>query len=151
MFEDSRIKVFTALVEEGSFTKAAKVLGISQPSVSQNIADIEKEVGALLFERKRGSVTLTANGRKFKEFADQINYWYKAASEEFKSNSADPVWLSGRPKKEFRIGIPGSYRCYLVPNGTDGADIDVEDNGNGTSVKVILKKAGSEDPANGLF
>ncbi len=151
MFEDYRITVFKALVAEGSFTKAARSLGISQPYVSQTIADIEKEVGAKLFDRNRSSVTLTSNGRKFKEFADQINYWYKAASEEFKSNSADPVWLSGRPKKEMRIGVAEGYRCYLVPNGSEDIDIDIEDTGDGTTVKVIQKAAGSKDPAAGLF
>ena len=57
MFEDSRIKVFLAVSEENSFTKAAKRLGISQPAVSQNIAEIEKAVGAKLFTRNRNSVT----------------------------------------------------------------------------------------------
>lgn len=151
MFEDSRIKVFMAVAEEHSFTLAAKSLGISQPAVSQNIAEIEKEIGALLFERKRGSVELTANGKRFMEFANQINYWYKAASEEFKSNSADPVWLSGRPKKEMRIGISDGFRCFLVPNGSEDLDIDIEDSPSGTSVKVIQKAAGSGDPAAGLF
>lgn len=151
MFEDSRIKIFTAVVEEGSFTLAAKSLGISQPAVSQNIAEIEKEIGTLLFERNRGSVTLTANGRHFLEFANQINYWYKAASEEFKSNSADPVWLSGRPKKELRIGIGEGFRCYLVPNGSEDLDIDIEGSASGTSIRVIQKSAGSGDPADGLF
>lgn len=151
MFEDSRIKVFMAVVEEGSFTLAAKSLGISQPAVSQNIAEIEKEVGTQLFERNRGSITLTSNGRKFLEFANQINYWYRAASEEFKSNSADPVWLSSRPKKEFRIGIDEGYRCYLLPNGSKDLDVEIEDSPAGTTVKVIQKVAGPGDPATGLF
>ena len=47
MFEDSRIKVFMAVAEEHSFTLAAKSLGISQPAVSQNIAEIEKEIQIL--------------------------------------------------------------------------------------------------------
>ncbi|MDO5442699.1 MAG: LysR family transcriptional regulator [Bacteroidia bacterium] len=151
MFEDSRIKVFMAVAEERSFTLAARSLGISQPAVSQNISEIEKAVGTPLFERARGSVSLTAAGRKFKEFAEQINYWYKAASDEFKNQSSDPVWLSGRPKKEFRIGVPEGYRCYLEPNGSEDLDIDIEDNNGRTSVKVIQKMAGSEDPATGLF
>ena len=40
--EDFRLKVFKAVVQEGSFTKAAKALGITQPAVSQNIAELEK-------------------------------------------------------------------------------------------------------------
>ena len=38
VFEDFRLKVFVTVVDEGSFTKAARVLDISQPAVSQNIS-----------------------------------------------------------------------------------------------------------------
>ena len=41
MFEDFRLKVFMAVAETGSFTKAAKSIGISQPAVSQNINALE--------------------------------------------------------------------------------------------------------------
>ena len=41
MMEDFRIKVFMAVVNEGSFTKAASSLGISQAAVSQNVAELE--------------------------------------------------------------------------------------------------------------
>ena len=40
MLEDFRLKVFMAVVQERSFTKAASVLGITQPAVSQNVADL---------------------------------------------------------------------------------------------------------------
>ena len=65
MLEDFRLKVFMAVVAERSFTKAASVLGITQPSVSQNIADLEKMTGRKLFDRQRGSVVLTAEGEVF--------------------------------------------------------------------------------------
>ncbi len=63
MIEDSRLKVFLAVAREGSFTIAARKLGISQPAVSQNIAELEKSLGVELFERSRGSVRLTSAGR----------------------------------------------------------------------------------------
>ena len=56
MLEDFRLKVFMAVVHERSFTKAASVLGITQPSVSQNIADLEKMTGRKLFDRQKGAV-----------------------------------------------------------------------------------------------
>ena len=53
MFEDFRLKVFMAVAETGSFTKAAKSIGISQPAVSQNINALEKEIGTpLILDRK---------------------------------------------------------------------------------------------------
>ena len=50
MFEDFRLNVFVAVAREGSFTKAAAALGVSQPAVSQNVADLEKSLGVKLFE-----------------------------------------------------------------------------------------------------
>lgn len=72
MFEDSRLKIFVAVAKEGSFTKAAAALGISQPSVSQNVADIEKATGMRLFERRRGEVVLTPQGEIFMKYAAEI-------------------------------------------------------------------------------
>ena len=151
MFEDSRINVFMAVCEEGSFTKAAKRLGISQPAVSQNISEIEKGIGARIFERNRNSVTLTEEGRLFKEFAGQILYWYKTASESFRSSSAERLARGERPRKDLRIGISDDYRCFLVSQGTDDVDIDIESHAKGMSVKVIQKEAESSDPASLFF
>ena len=131
MFEDSRINIFMAVCEEGSFTKAARRLGISQPAVSQNISEIEKGVGARIFERDRNSVTLTEEGRLFKDFAEQILYWYRIASESFRSSSAERLARGERPRKDLRIGISDDYRCFLVPQGTADVDIDIECMGKG--------------------
>lgn len=72
MFEDFRLKVFFAVVQEGSFTKAASVLGVSQPAVSQNVADLEKMSGVKLFDRQRGEVSLTPQGEVFMRYARNI-------------------------------------------------------------------------------
>ena len=151
MFEDSRINVFMAVCDEGSFTKAAKRLGISQPAVSQNISEIEKGVGARIFERNRNSVTLTDEGRLFKEFAEQILYWYKTASESFRSSSAERLARGERLRKDLRIGISDDYRCFLVPQGSEDVDIDIENTGRGMSVRVIQKEAESSDPSSLFF
>ena len=72
MLEDFRLKVFMAVVQERSFTKAASVLGITQPAVSQNIADLEKMTGRKLFDRQRGSVVLTAEGEVFLIYVQKL-------------------------------------------------------------------------------
>ena len=58
-----RLSSFLALVEEGSFTKAARRLGITQPSLSQQIRTLEAEVGGALLERLPRGVRLTPAGR----------------------------------------------------------------------------------------
>ena len=72
MLEDFRIKVFMTVVREGSFTKAASSLGVSQPAVSQNIAELEKATGVKLFERLRSEVRLTPQGEIFMDYARRI-------------------------------------------------------------------------------
>ena len=79
MFEDFRLRVFDTVARCGSFTAAARELGISQPAVSQNIAELEKTLGVTLFERTRTSVSLTGKGVLFRRYCDQILYWYDAA------------------------------------------------------------------------
>ncbi len=84
MFEDFRLRVFAKVAELGSFTAAAKSLGITQPAVSQHISELEKAVGGALFERKRGRVELTARGRLFLEHADTILHDYKQLDQAFR-------------------------------------------------------------------
>lgn len=60
------------VVHERSFTKAAAALGVSQPAVSQNVAELEKLVGVKLFERLRGEVALTGEGEVFRQYAEKM-------------------------------------------------------------------------------
>ena len=80
MFEDFRLKVFMNVAAEGSFTKAAAILGISQPAVSQNVAELEKISGVKLFERLRGEVVLTPQGKVFMEYVQDIMGSYASAA-----------------------------------------------------------------------
>jgi LysR family transcriptional regulator, carnitine catabolism transcriptional activator len=57
-----RLRVFLAIVDEGSFSAAADQLGVSQPAVSQAIRALEAELGALLFHRVARGVRLTDAG-----------------------------------------------------------------------------------------
>lgn len=70
--EDFRLQVFMAVCRERSFTKAAAELGVSQPAVSQNIAELERVVGMKLFERLRGEIALTGEGEVFKDYAEKL-------------------------------------------------------------------------------
>ncbi len=84
MIEDFRLRVFVKTAETGSFTAAAKALGISQPAVSQHIAELEKFAGGLLFERRRGSITLTERGTRFLERAQAVLDGYHVLEQEFR-------------------------------------------------------------------
>jgi DNA-binding transcriptional LysR family regulator len=61
------IRGFVAVVEHGSLTRAAQQLGLSQPTLSRQIAELESAVGAALFERVARGLKLTAAGDNFVE------------------------------------------------------------------------------------
>ena len=59
---DKGLEIFKTVAECGSNTEAAKILGISQPSVSRAITNLEKELGAKLINRDTMPFTLTQHG-----------------------------------------------------------------------------------------
>lgn len=108
-FEDFKLKVFLAVSRLGSFTLAARELGVSQPAVSQNITSLEKRLGMQLLERRRGDIFLTDAGRSFLRYAEQINYWYDAADRMFGEHG---LATTGRPIK---IAADAVCADYILP------------------------------------
>ena len=72
MLEDFRLKVFMEVARQKSFTKAAAALGVTQPAISQNIAELEKGLGVRLFERLKGETVLTPEGEVFSLYAERL-------------------------------------------------------------------------------
>ena len=58
-----QLECFIAVVDEGSFTRAARRVGIAQPSLSQHIKALEEELDGTLLERLPRGVSLTPAGR----------------------------------------------------------------------------------------
>jgi DNA-binding transcriptional LysR family regulator len=66
------VEYVVAVVDQGSFTAAAKAVGVMQPSLSEGIARLERELGVALFHRIGRGVSLTAAGRAFEGPARQL-------------------------------------------------------------------------------
>ena len=56
------LRYFMAVVREGSITKAADILHISQPTLSRQLQDLEAQLGVRLFERGKRKISLTSDG-----------------------------------------------------------------------------------------
>ncbi len=63
--ELDQLRYFCAIVDDGGFSRAARRIHVSQPSLSQQIRKLEDELGARLFDRLGRSVRLTELGRAF--------------------------------------------------------------------------------------
>lgn len=94
MLADLRLKFFLTVAQEKSFTAAARVLGVTQPAVSQNIADLERSLGVKLFDRLRSEVALTAEGNAFMPYARSIMDMSLSAEELFMRLPASVVRVS---------------------------------------------------------
>ena len=143
MFEDFRLRIFMAVAEKGSFTLAAKTLGVSQPAVSQNIAELEKSLGAELFLRRKGSVTLTPKGAAFKEYAGRILYWYTATEMMFgpegKLSANKPVRISADGFIASHI-LPQALSKLLAFNPSLTFSIRSESSGNDSDIRIYAQR-----------
>ncbi len=70
--ELAQLDAFIAAADCGSFSRAADLLSVAQPSLSNRIQSLEREVGQALFERMGRGVKLTDAGRAFLPYAQRI-------------------------------------------------------------------------------
>ena len=67
-----QLEHFLAVVEEGTFTRAAERVGRSQPAISQSIKKLEEELGMALFARDLHDISLTEAGRALTSYARKM-------------------------------------------------------------------------------
>lgn len=66
------LRYFLAVAREENMTEAANVLHVTQPTLSRQIGDLERELGVELFERTNRSCVLTSDGMRLRQRAEEI-------------------------------------------------------------------------------
>jgi DNA-binding transcriptional LysR family regulator len=132
-----RVLTFRVVAHERSFSRAARRLALSQPSVSNQVAALEREVGVALFERRPGGLRLTPEGDILLEHADAIAGRFGLAE-------AQLAEAAERQRTRLRIGALPSALAGFVP----AAIARVRDRHPDT--RVTFDEGTSEDLANRL-
>lgn len=78
-----QMKYIITISETGSLNKAAEALFISQPSLTNAVKELEKELGITIFNRTGRGVTLTNDGAEFLMYARQIYSQYESVLEKY--------------------------------------------------------------------
>jgi LysR family hydrogen peroxide-inducible transcriptional activator len=104
--ELDQLRHFLKVAELGSFTRAAEVIGLSQPALSRSIARLEEELGQPLFARQTRRVSLTDAGRSLHPRAQQI----VALSDDAKAEIGDDG-QTGR----IRVGAIPTIAPFFLP------------------------------------
>jgi len=79
MIDQYLLRYFLAVAETGNFSRAARSVAVTQPTLSAGIAKLERELGARLFDRDRQRVALTPAGSRFLIRARRIAAEYEHA------------------------------------------------------------------------
>ena len=99
--EIHQLKTFVAVAREGSITRAAERLYLSQPAVSAHIKAIEDTFGLRVFERTPRGMSLTAEGRRLLAKAEQT-------LDAHRDLLAESMRLKGRLTGQLRLGMAGT-------------------------------------------
>lgn len=99
------LSCFLAIVETGSFTKAAQKVKRTQSAITQQISNLEKNLGKRLFERGKQQLRLTKDGEIFLSYAHKLSALHLEVLDRFKHPE-----LEG----EIRFGLPEDFAAMFL-------------------------------------
>jgi len=102
------VRIFSAVAQHMSFSRAAEALYISQPAVSKAVRELEHQLGVALFERGAGKLNLTEAGALLAERGRAIMAIEETAEEDLRV-------LKGLQRGILRIGSSTTIATYLLP------------------------------------
>ena len=104
-----QVEYFIAIAEALNFNRAAKRLGVSQPTLTTQIVSFEEALGIQLFERSRSGTVLTTVGRELLSHARRV-------TEEFQGLVDRAESVSRGPAGTYRLGVTPTLGPYLLPH-----------------------------------
>jgi DNA-binding transcriptional LysR family regulator len=122
-----RLLTYRAVAHRRSFSQAARELALTQPSVSQQVAALERELGTRLLDRRPGGLKLTHAGAVLLEHAD-------AVAERLELADAQLAEIAGDERTTLRLGTFPTALASLVPAAVarlEGARVIVEEGASG--------------------
>jgi molybdate transport repressor ModE-like protein len=109
MISPSDMVLFAAVARAGSFTRAARELGVTKQTASERITRLEERLGARLLERTTRSLRLTETGARYAQRCTAIAAQVAEANDEAQQQQGEAVGL-------LRVSAPVLYgRRYLMP------------------------------------
>ena len=109
MISPADMVLFARVVREGSFTRAARQLGITKQTASERIGKLETQLGVRLLERTTRRLRLTESGTAYYDQCAEIAARIDTANHEVQRRQAEPIGL-------LRVASPLLYgRRYLTP------------------------------------
>ncbi len=107
--EDHKLKVFCAVAETKSFSKASEIIHLTQPAVSLQIQAMEELYETRLFDRSGNSINLTPAGEILYRRAKEILALYAEAQKNISE-------ITGAIKGSLSIGASSTIGNYLIPS-----------------------------------
>lgn len=107
-FTLQQLRIIKAIASENSFTRAAEILYISQPSLSKQVKVLENRLGILLINRENNKISLTEGGKLFLQYSERV----LALCEESCRALND---LKNGDRGNLTVGASQTIGTYLMP------------------------------------
>lgn len=124
-FDWNQVRSFLATVEEGSFSAAARVLGLTQPTLGRQVAGLEADLGVTLFERVGKALVLTEAGH---ELLASVRAMGQAAGQLSLTAAGQSQTVEGM----VRLTVGDAIATYILPkmlarlrDAAPGVEVDV--------------------------
>jgi DNA-binding transcriptional LysR family regulator len=104
----NQLRYFVEVCKQGSITKAAQVLHVTQPSISNSIRELEQELGVNLFHRIKMRLSPTQEGYYFFQGLSRVLYRLDMLVSDMQD--------MGKKNNMIRIGVPPMIGTFLFPD-----------------------------------